>query len=151
MKRCLIAPALFVVGCGAADVGPSTNGSYDGPLSPRRSYVTDAEYRRSELEASLVNPNNDYSRLRLERYTEGDWGSLPEWNPLASPIEAGSAPPPDARDPSFTRLDVESVPWEERALVDPDVAHSSSTRLSSRRICAWRFGDAERHRSTGCG
>lgn len=66
-----------------------------------------------------MNPNNDYSRLRLERYTEGDWGSLPEWNPPALRIEIGDTrPPPDVFGSSFARLDIESVPWDEQALVD---------------------------------
>src|SRR5262245_3248320 len=87
MKIRFIAPALFALACGPADVAsPGTSGSYDGPLVLGARYVTDAAYRRAELEASLVNPNNGYSKLRLERYTESDWGALPEWNPRASPI-----------------------------------------------------------------
>ncbi len=52
-------------------------------------YLTDAHYRRAELVASLVNPANGYSSLRLAHYdtgTTGDWSSLPEWNPPTEPL-----------------------------------------------------------------
>jgi hypothetical protein len=54
-------------------------------------YLNDAAYRRAELEASLVNRQNGYSRLRLEHYATGkndDWEHLPEWNPVTEPIMA---------------------------------------------------------------
>ena len=44
-----------------------------------RRYLDDASFRRAELAASLVNPANDYSRTRLERYAA--WEELPAWNP----------------------------------------------------------------------
>lgn len=43
-------------------------------------YVADDPFRRDALQRSLVNPANGYSRLRLERYNEAYWGSLPERN-----------------------------------------------------------------------
>jgi cytochrome c5 len=55
-------------------------------------YLDDASYRRANLVASLVNPENSYSTLRLAHYATGDandWDRLPEWNPPAEPIEAG--------------------------------------------------------------
>jgi cytochrome c5 len=67
--------------CGASDVDPQATVRY----------LDDAAYRRVELEASLVNPNNGYSRLRLQHYASGnenDWDRLPEWNPAAEPIRA---------------------------------------------------------------
>jgi len=48
-------------------------------------YLTSARYRRTALEESLVNPANDYSRLRLAHYAR-DWDALPEWNPGALTI-----------------------------------------------------------------
>jgi cytochrome c553 len=54
-------------------------------------YLDDAAYRRAELEASIVNPQNGYSQLRLAHYavgTESDWDRLPEWNPATEPIAA---------------------------------------------------------------
>jgi hypothetical protein len=51
-------------------------------------YVDDAQYRRAELVASLVNPSNAYSALRLAHYAGGDsaWDALPEWNPRVEPV-----------------------------------------------------------------
>jgi len=59
------------------------------PPSPGVPYLDDASYRRSDLVASLVNPANSYSALRLAHYATGnqdDWDLLPEWNPPAEPI-----------------------------------------------------------------
>jgi hypothetical protein len=55
-------------------------------------YLDDAAYRRTELEASLVNRDNAYSSLRLDHYATGkagEWDSLPEWNPDVDRILAG--------------------------------------------------------------
>jgi cytochrome c5 len=52
-------------------------------------YLDDAGFRRAELVASLVRPQNGYSSLRLAHYATGDtgdWDRLPEWNPRAEPI-----------------------------------------------------------------
>jgi hypothetical protein len=52
-------------------------------------YLSDAQFRRSELVASLVNPNNGYSALRLAHYDTGDgadWSALPEWNPRSEVV-----------------------------------------------------------------
>ncbi|HEV3191969.1 MAG TPA: hypothetical protein VGY54_15765 [Polyangiaceae bacterium] len=54
-------------------------------------YLDDRVFRRAELVASLVNPENGYSRLRLGRYASGDdsdWDHLPEWNSAVEPIAA---------------------------------------------------------------
>ena len=50
------------------------------------SYLDDPAFRRRELETSLVNPDNGYSRKRLAMYTEAGWGALPVWNPPAAPV-----------------------------------------------------------------
>ncbi len=55
------------------------------------SYLDDAASRRAALVASLVNPANAYSTLRLQHYATGDaadWEALPEWNPRALPVAA---------------------------------------------------------------
>jgi mono/diheme cytochrome c family protein len=74
-----VASALtLLTACSSADV-PAGDGSYTG----------DASYRRSELVASLVNPANGYSALRLAHYDTGeagDWSELPEWNPRAESL-----------------------------------------------------------------
>ena len=65
---------LFCVGCSAT--APA--------------YFVDREFRREELVASLMNPANDYSQLRLAHYATSDgsnWDLLPEWNPRSERIE----------------------------------------------------------------
>lgn len=114
--------ALLALGCGNTDTtvpGNPAPTTFEDRLELGARYVDDAAFRRAELEASLVNPSNNYSQIRLERYTEEQWGALPEWNPLATPIGiADTAAPADALGPTFERLDIDSVPWEETALVE---------------------------------
>ncbi len=68
--------------------------------------------------ASLVNPGNSYSTLRLAHYATGDsndWDRLPEWNPAAEPIAAteldadGGAPPSALSDAAAPLMLPESV------------------------------------------
>ena len=57
--------------------------SETGTLAEGARYLDDADFRRSSLVESLVNPKNTYSRQRLSSYglrTKG-WDLLPEWNP----------------------------------------------------------------------
>lgn len=81
-------------------------------------WVADAATRREVLERSLVNPDNGYSALRLERYTEDLWGALPVWNPRARPVVVGDlgqpVPTPDA---GWRPIGLD-VPWEDAALAD---------------------------------
>jgi len=59
--------------------------------SSKSSYLHSRTFRRTELLASLVNPDNLYSRLRLAEYAvDGGWDALPEWNPPAEPIREAS-------------------------------------------------------------
>jgi len=57
----------------------------DGPRlasGPTARTCTIGQFRRAELLASLVNPGNDYSRERIDKYAvDGGLDSLPEWNP----------------------------------------------------------------------
>ena len=58
---------------------------------PSGTYLDDAAYRRSSLEASLVNPANGYSALRLSHYEASGvraWQNLPAWNPRAEIVGA---------------------------------------------------------------
>ena len=67
---------------------PTVTSSTPVSTSP---YLTDAHWRRAGLVASLVNPTNDYSTLRLAHYDTGeagDWSRLPEWNPRAETVAA---------------------------------------------------------------
>ena len=77
-----LAGCLSGIACGASDARAPTG----------IAYLDDAQFRRAELTASLVNPANGYSQLRLAHYATGDaadWDLLPEWNPRVEPI-AGS-------------------------------------------------------------
>jgi cytochrome c5 len=83
--------ATLAVACASAIACGSSSGGGGLP------YLDDASYRRSELVASLVNPQNEYSRLRLEHYATGDsldWDRLPEWNPPVDVIAAAELDAP---------------------------------------------------------
>jgi mono/diheme cytochrome c family protein len=71
--------------------------------APTIAYLDDPTYARAELTASLVNPGNGYSALRLAHYATGDaadWDRLPEWNPAAAPIAAGELDAPGGAAPA---------------------------------------------------
>ncbi len=81
----------------ALAIGGACGGRSESPAAPSPSptegdrYVNDSAYRRAELEASLVNPSNGYSQLRLSHYAGGDarWDALTEWNPRVEPVATG--------------------------------------------------------------
>ena len=84
--------ALLASACGASSPSPGD------PLP----YLDDPSYRRAELVASLVDPSNDYSQLRLARYDsggQGDWSRLPEWNPAVTPVAAAELDAPGGASP----------------------------------------------------
>jgi len=73
-----------------------------GAADPTTAYLQDPAYARAELTASLVNPGNGYSALRLAHYATGDaadWDRLPEWNPAAAPIAADELDAPGGAAP----------------------------------------------------
>ncbi len=85
------------------------------PTPTAGSYLDDRAYRRAELEASLVDPSNGYSQLRLAEYAlpSGGWDALPEWNPRAEPmLVAGDAP----LSPTAVPLDLAIDPRDEAAM-----------------------------------
>lgn len=55
-------------------------------VSELERYATDDAARRSFLEASLLTRENGYAKLRLDRYRDGAWWSLKEWNPPAREV-----------------------------------------------------------------
>lgn len=59
-------------------------------LAEGERYLDDRAFRRARLEASLTNPENMYSRARLGAYglELGGWDALPEWLPVARPVDA---------------------------------------------------------------
>jgi hypothetical protein len=90
--------------------------STSAPGTANRSYLHDPSFRRAELLASLVNPDNDYSRLRIARYAiDGGWDSLPEWNPPVQ-ILGGSGSNPGPPERLSWSADIERDPAALRAL-----------------------------------
>lgn len=74
-------------------------------------YVQSASFRRQQLESSLVDPSNGYSRKRLELYTEEGWGALPVLDLPVAPVTGGE--PPES---GFSTLESDSVPWDRESL-----------------------------------
>jgi cytochrome c5 len=86
-------------------------GSAGGDANPGRAYLNDPAFARAELVASLVNPGNGYSAIRLAHYAtgaDGDWDRLPEWNPPAEPIQAAELDAPGGA--STTELSPAAAP-----------------------------------------
>ena len=89
----LALPVLGLLACGATGLD----------REPAQAYLEDPGFARDELVASLVNPSNGYSRLRLAHYATGDaadWDRLPEWNPPAEPIPADELDQPGGASPT---------------------------------------------------
>jgi hypothetical protein len=78
-------------------------------LAEGERYLDHRAFRRATLEASLTNHANMYSQARLGAYglPLGGWDALPEWVPVARPVDeaavealrAGQAPPLDGATP----------------------------------------------------
>jgi hypothetical protein len=122
--RATIAVAALALGAGACD-GPREI----APAGAEVAYLRDAASRRRALEASLVDPSNGYSTLRLARYATGagdDWERLGEWNPRAAPVRPGAlgagAPP--------------VLPADATALTLPDEATWTADAASRRALVA---------------
>src|SRR5260221_6377903 len=83
MQRVSVVLLAFALAACGADAAP-TRSIEDRYLDP-----DEVAFRRAELVASLVNPSNAYSQLRLAHYaTNGvdDWDRAPEWNPAAENV-----------------------------------------------------------------
>jgi hypothetical protein len=86
-------------------------------------YLAGGATARRALEASVVNPRNAYSALRLARYQTGgtgDWARLPVFNPPSEPIPANELDQPagasaTALSPAAARL---ALPADGTALGD---------------------------------
>ena len=96
--------------------GPSES-STQSEVARGQRYDESQSFRRQALVASLENPDNGYSRLRLERYRPDQWEALPIWDPAVRVVSradiAGSEP-----SSGFTALEIDSVPWEEEPLLE---------------------------------
>jgi mono/diheme cytochrome c family protein len=112
LARALIGIAALISACSAP---VETDAASDVDRGLR--YDESESFRREVLIASLENPSNGYSRLRLERYQSDQWGALPLWNPgtrLVTEADiAGQRPSAD-----FSALDIDAVPWEEGPLLE---------------------------------
>jgi mono/diheme cytochrome c family protein len=90
LAACVVSAVLAACAPEAAPAPTGDSGgspASDGSVADR--YLTDRAYRRAELEASLVNPDNGYSQVRLQHYAtegSGSWDALPEWNPEVSKV-----------------------------------------------------------------
>lgn len=79
----------LLAGCRGTAPEPSIADPAD-PIELGRLYVSSQAYRRSVLERSLVNPDNEYSALRLEEYAvPGGWDDLDVWAPTVVPLTVG--------------------------------------------------------------
>ena len=95
-RTVIAAAALFLGGLPSAC---ATDGAapVDAGPSIESLYLTSASARRAALVASLVNPENGYSQLRLAHYDTGDgldWSRLPESNPRIDVIAASELDAP---------------------------------------------------------
>jgi mono/diheme cytochrome c family protein len=100
----------------------SLSGCGDDAVATR--YLDDAQFRRQTLVASLVNPQNGYSRLRLAHYatgSDGDWDQLPAWNP---PVAT---------------LDADGNPRDDEAALDLAAARAPATRRASGERAFYRY------------
>jgi Cytochrome c len=103
----------------------------EAPPAAEVTYLRDAGGRRASLVASLVNPDNRYSSLRLARYATGaadDWERLDAWNPRAAPLAVSGLDAP----PSLPR----GLPDDARALALPDEATWQPSRATAASLVA---------------
>jgi len=113
-KTSVVLGPLLLFGC---SLPPTT-------VDATSAYLDDPAYARAEMTASLVNPTNGYSALRLAHYASGgagDWDRLPEWNPSAEAIEAGELDAPGGASPDqlSTRAKPLMLPPSVRSADDP--------------------------------
>lgn len=93
-------------------------------VDPVSGFLNEPAFARAEMIASLVNPDNGYSSLRLAHYatgSAGDWDRLPEWNPPAEPIAAAELDSPGGASPDqlSTAAAPLALPPSVRSLDDP--------------------------------
>jgi hypothetical protein len=68
-------------------------------MAVQTAYLREPARRRAALVDSLVNPDNQYSTVRLARYATGkpdDWDALPAWNPRVAPVTLADLDAPQA-------------------------------------------------------
>ncbi|HJL14693.1 MAG TPA: c-type cytochrome [Sandaracinaceae bacterium LLY-WYZ-13_1] len=107
------------------------SGCADEDLARGRRYVDERAFRRAALEGSLVDPDNGYATLRLDRYaTEASgeptgWDARPVWNPPVRPLTADDVgafvehperPSTEAEGSLAPVFDAAELAWTEEAL-----------------------------------
>src|SRR5687768_3325118 len=93
VRSCWAVAAFLLLGCGGKKAAEPAPWSEAWMLREGERFLDSTPYRRAALEASLVNPENVYSRQRLKAYgmeTSG-WDALPVWNPRSRPVDAAAA------------------------------------------------------------
>ena len=105
---------LLLIGCGLPPAA----------VDATSAYLNDPAYARAEMTASLVNPGNGYSAVRLAHYASGqagDWDRLPEWNPPAEAVEAAELDAPGGASPNqlSSRAAPLALPASIRSADDP--------------------------------
>lgn len=112
----LVRALVCMAACACACSAPSEVGTASDVERGQR-YDESESFRREALSASLENPDNGYSRLRLQRYRSDQWETLPIWNPPVRAVSdadiAGAAP-----SSGFTALEIDAVPWQEEPLLE---------------------------------
>jgi hypothetical protein len=86
---------VFLRGRGPSHGAPGERLTREGMLADAARYLDDPAFRRAELERSLTNPENTYSKERLRYYglAVKGWDLLPEWNPRSAVVRGA----PDER------------------------------------------------------
>jgi len=89
-------------------MGLSACSTLPSPPHVPESYLTSARFRRAALAASIVDPDNDYSRLRLREYAN-HWDELPERNPAVTRVGVNEVAAPLTISPAARRGDTEAL------------------------------------------
>jgi hypothetical protein len=106
-RRAAPAAAVGLVAAVVTACQPAPTGSVEA------AYLQDPEARRAQLVASLVNPTNRYSALRLEHYasgTPGDWDRLAPWNPRVAVVGVSELDQPTSVVPRSLATDARALP-----------------------------------------
>ena len=113
-----LATLLSLVLAGGGCDGGITRGSDGDPVA----YLRAAASRREALVASLVNPDNAYSALRLAHYASSDandWERLTPWNPRVAPVGVDELDAPAS--PTTLPEDARALDLPDEATWDPSV------------------------------
>lgn len=148
MRSRLLIVALSLLAVGACGEPPTDELPPEDPfLAFGPSFVSSSDVRRTALEASLVDPSNGYSQLRLQKYG-GEWDALPVRNFDVRPItvdEIGTyeAAPFRRTDGDFGPV-FEEIEWTHEQLLSlgRHAFHNFPLELSPRFLAALESDEA---------